>query len=520
MAATTTPTATRAAVKILESGGNAIDAAAAAHFALMVTDPANASLAGRTQILVRLKDGSLLEIDGATEAPVGVAASRTMAESERQGYLVAPIPGNTAALDMLIRRHGRLKLADALQPAIELAENGFEIAPGAGRTWAASGMQLIHDPGAARNFLQGGTQPYNTGALFRQPQLAATLRQIAGSADSASSGADAFYRGPIAERIVEDMKKNGGYITSSDLANYRAREGPVVRTTYRGYEVASAGGNAWGDTLIEMLNIAREFRFGTEPDGAELDLLARIMSTALEDRPQELSTLRPKPRGLALSQLSNPRFAAERANAIRAGLHSKPSRSAERVRVEPPGAAPHDTTHLAIMDREGNTVSQTTSIGPSFGARVATPELGFLYGHSYRMRADPTPGARDETEMTPTILSRNGKPFLAIGAAGSERIPTAILQVIIDIIDRGLPAGKAVAAPRIFAIGDLMLMNASFPPAAAADLRRRGYDVKTAGQDFRQHLGIVQAVQYDAGSGMFSGAADPAYDGAAAGPVR
>ena len=170
------------------------------------------------------------------------------------------------------------------------------------------------------------------------------------------------------------------------------------------------------------------------------------------------------------------------------------------------------------MDKEGNAVSQTTSIGPSFGSRVATPELGFLYAHSYRMKADPTPGARDETEMTPTILSRNGRPFLAIGAAGSERIPTAILQVIVNVIDRGMPLDKAVAAPRIFAIGNLLLLNSGVPTTIADGMRRRGYDVQLGGQDFRQHLGIVQAVLYDARTGIFSGAADPAYDGIASGP--
>src|SRR5262249_53130898 len=153
-------------------------------------------------------------------------------------------------------------------------------------------------------------------------------------------------------------------------------------------------------------------------------LLARILSTALSDRPQELNTLRPKKHALALAELSSAQFALGRAKAMESGLHSKPHATALQNRVEP-----HDTTHVAVMYTEGNTVSLTTSIGPSFGSRVATAELGFLYAHSYRMQADPTPGARDETEMTPTILSRDGKPFLAIGGAGSERIPGAILQV-------------------------------------------------------------------------------------------
>lgn len=509
MAATSTPSATRAAVAILAAGGNAIDAAAAAHFALMVTDPANASLGGRTQILVRLYDGRMFAIDGATQAPQGVTRSLSIPEGDRHGYAVAPIPGNLAALNMLMRRYGKLPLAEVMRLAIDLAERGFDVTPGLARTWAATGPQLRKHPGARANFLADGAKPYAAGARFRQPQLATTLREIA------RSGTDAFYRGPIARTIAQDVQAGQGYITERDLAGYRALEGPVVRTTYRGYEVAAAGGRAWGDTLVEMLNIAHQFSFGPEPTAAEVHLLARIISTALSDRPQELHTLRPKQHGLAVAELSSATFALGRAKAIEAGLHSQPHASTQQSRVEP-----HDTTHVAVMDSEGNTVSQTTSLGPSFGSRVATAELGFLYAHSYRMQADPAPGARDETEMTPTILSRDGQPFLALGGAGSERIPCAILQVIVNVIDRGMPLDQAVAAPRMFASGDVLVLSAAFPATLAAQMRARGWQVKRGEQDFRQHLGIVQAVGYHPRTGVFSGAADAAYDGTAAGPHK
>ncbi len=507
MAATSTPSATRAAVDILAAGGNAMDAAAAAHFALMVSDPANASLGGRTQILVRLADGSLFAIDGATAAPEGVTRSLAMPERDRQGYAVAPIPGNLAALDVLMRRYGKLTRASVMRPAIDLAEQGFDVTAGLARTWAATGLQLLKNPGARANFLADGARPYAAGAHFRQPQLAATLREISWS------GPEALYRGPIAKMIAHDMQAGQGYVTERDLAGYRSLEGPVTRTTYRGYEVATAGGCAWGDTLVEMLNIAQHFSFGPQPTAAEMHLLARILSTALADRPQELSTLRPKKRGLAVADLSSAKFALGRAKAIESGLHSQPHATVSQKLVEP-----HDTTHLAVMDSEGNTVSLTTSLGPSFGSRVATAELGFLYAHSYRLQADPTPGARDETEMTPTILSRDGKPFLAIGAAGSERIPCAILQVIVNVIDRGLPLDQAVAAPRIFASGDVLVLSAAFPATLTAQMRERGWQVQRGEQDFRQHLGIVQAVGYYPRTGVFSGAADAAYDGTAAGP--
>ena len=194
------------------------------------------------------------------------------------------------------------------------------------------------------------------------------------------------------------------------------------------------------------------------------------MAAALDDRPQELSTLKPKKNGYSLGMISSRAFAARRAESIKAKLSSPPVASPEQTRVDL-----HDTTHLAVMDAEGNAVSLTTSIGPSFGSRVASAELGFLYAHSYRMRSDPAPGARDETEMTPAILSKGGRPFLAIGATGSERIPTAILQVIVNMIDRGMSLERAVSAPRIFSVGDRLLMKGDFSADLVTAMRKRGF---------------------------------------------
>src|SRR3989442_5408975 len=335
MAATTSPYATQAAARILASGGAAADAAAAAHFALMVADAPNASLGGRAQILARRKDGALFEIDGATEAPSGVGR---LPEAERQGYAVAPIPGNLAALDLLIRRHGRLTLSAVLQPAIVLAEDGFDVTPGVARTWAGAASYLLRNPGAAA-FLTADRAPYTAGARFRQLALARTLQEIA------RFGPSVFYRGSIAEAVERDVRKGGGFIVKKDLEQYRALDGEVVRTSYRGYEVASAGGRAWGDTLVEMLNIAERFSFSREQSAGDINTLARIMSAALEDRPQELNTLKPKKNGYALATISSREFAAKRAEAIRLKLSSPPAASAEQTRVEL-----HDTTHLAVMD--------------------------------------------------------------------------------------------------------------------------------------------------------------------------
>ena len=244
----------------------------------------------------------------------------------------------------------------------------------------------------------------------------------------------------------------------------------------------------------------------------EIELLARVIAQAMEDRPQELGTLKPKPDGYPLPMISSPQFAAQRAEMIR-----------QKLRPGKQTAAPqelHDTTHLSVMDVAGNAVSLTTSIGPSFGARVATPELGFLYAHSYRMHSDPTPNTRDLTEMSPTIVFRHGQPRLALGGAGSERIPAAVLQVILHVLDRGWSLEHAVVAPRIFCLRQKMRIPYGFPPATIAALRARGFEIEMVASGAPRHQGLVHAVQFDPRTKRFYGAADPGDSGSAAAPAE
>ncbi len=506
MASTGSSHATAAARGILAAGGNAVDAAAAAHFALMVVDPANASLGGRVQILLRLKDGTVAAIDGATQAPRGIP-SLAASEKPREGYAVVPVPGNLAALNEMTGRYGRLPLATIMQPAIALAQEGFEVLPRQAATWARLSDRLLPNSASRACFLKPDGSIPAAGERFSQPQLARVLSEIA------EHGAARFYTGRIADLIAEDMKRSGGFIDKRDLASYRPLPGTVVRTSYRGYEVISAGGRAWGDTLVEMLNILERFSPPSEsPTVAELEVLARIMDQALQDRPQEIGTLRPKADGTPLATLSSREFALRRAREITRLLGTATGNPPQNPR------RPHDTTHLSVIDGEGNAVALTTSIGPSFGARVATPELGFLYAHSYRMRADPAAQARDETEMTPTLLLRAGRPVLAIGAAGSERIPTAILQVVSNIVDRGYSLARAVAAPRIFCYQERVRLQPGFAPEISAALAARGFRLLEESNDPPAHLGLVHAVSYDPTTGDYFGAADLLYDGTADGP--
>jgi gamma-glutamyltranspeptidase/glutathione hydrolase len=369
-------------------------------------------------------------------------------------------------------------------------------------SWERARDVLARDPGAAQLFLRADGRAYAAGEIFRQPALAQTLEQIA------TSGIEAFYRGSIASAIASEAKRRNGFITAADLSAYEPLIAPITQTDYRGYEVSALGGRAWGDTLIQMLNMLGQFSITPGVTTAQdTEVFARVMGQALLDRPQEIGTLKPKADGLSLETLASPAFATRRAEEIRAAIADGGVPDSEELRHEG-----HDTTHIAVLDGSGNGVSLTTSIGPAFGARVANVELGFLYAHSYRMRADPTPGARDETEMTPTIVRRDGRPVLAIGAAGSERIPTAILQVLSHLFDKRLPLERAIAEPRIYSFGRTVRTQSGVPLPIVEALRRRGFTVEAD----NAVLGTVHAVFYDTSSEMFIGAADPAYDGTAA----
>ncbi|MCI0455647.1 MAG: gamma-glutamyltransferase, partial [Gemmataceae bacterium] len=216
MVAASTPYAAAAGARMLEEGGNAADAAAAAAFALMVTDPPMTSLGGRVQILLALKDGRVLGIDGATWTPgeIPPQAGEGGEQDERRGRQLAPVPGNPAALAQLVEGYGKLSLAQVLEPAIELAEEGFAVTHRVAAIWEQQREKLANDPGAATNYLKQDGSPYKEGEIFRHPRLAQVLRALA------ESGPEVFYRGWIADAIVRDMETHGGLIRQADLQAY------------------------------------------------------------------------------------------------------------------------------------------------------------------------------------------------------------------------------------------------------------------------------------------------------------
>lgn len=482
MVAAPTPEAVQVGVRVLEEGGNAVDAAAAVAFALVVTDPAMASLGGRSQILLRLADGRFVGIDGATQAPLGVDEPARVGH----GYRTVPIPGTPAALEQMLAEYGTLSLAQVLEPAIRLAEEGFVVKEDLHEAFRRYQETLVLYPGTRRHFFKPDGSPYSRGERFVQPALARTLRILA------REGTAALYRGELARSFVSDMQRNGGLVTLDDLARYRPRAGEIVEGSYRGYRVVARGGNCDGASVIQMLQMLEHFPLARyRPEDPEyIHILAQVLYLGRID---ELV-----PDWIQVS----PAHAARRVREI------------DLERVLPMATRGGETRqgethHFSVVDSQGNAVAITQSIGPQFGAKAASPELGFFYGYSYDMNDDPVPFKREKTEQSPTMVLAGDRPFLVLGAAGSGRIPGAVVRTVVNVVDHGMTLEDALAAPRWFWAEDgLRMENLGLGEALLDRLRRYGYEVRLyEGRD--PYFGSVHAVFLDPATGVLYGAGDP-----------
>ncbi|WP_394889962.1 gamma-glutamyltransferase [Mesorhizobium sp. AaZ16] len=493
--ATGSPWATEAGTEMLRQGGTAADAAAAAALAICVADPANASIIGRCQIVLRTREGRFTAIDGASAIP------SCLPETLGTGPLAcAAIPCLPQALEKLHAEHGRLPLAVVAAPAARLAEDGFIPPRHLAAAWAQNADALAK--GGAGPYLDHAGPP----ARFNHCRLATLLRAFG------ERGAAAITSGETARILAEGVRARGGYWRAEDLAANAALDGDVLHARFRDCQVTTIGRQGWGHTLIQMLSILDRLPpFGDSLTGAEACRLVDVIETCFGDRPQRLGSLEPKPGGYALEALIAPDFVAARAAEIArrlaedtpaVGLTKAPT--AKMIRDK-------DTTHLSTLDAEGATVSMTMSIGPHFGLRATDATFGLLPAKSYRMTRDPVPGARDVTEMSPVIVMRGNRVLLSVGAAGSELIPGAIVQVIVNVVDRGFSLAESLRAPRVNVSQSGVGIQVEVGAEVIGTLRARWPDLEMSGEG-SDHLGVVQAVGHNA-DGLPDGAADEAWDG-------
>ena len=540
MVATVNPLATDAGVAALDAGGNAVDAAVAASLTLGVVDGYNSGIGGGCFILIRTADGEVIAIDGREMAPQ--AASRDMylrngkpdRNLSRVGALASGVPGALAAYERAVREHGKLKFSKLLTPAAGVAENGFVVSSAYEKALRETAHQLRRDPGASRILLKpsaetnGDRQIYTKGDVLKQVDLARTYRQIA------KEGLDWFYQGEFAQRTGQWMKANEGILTAKDFANYKTAIREPIRTTYRGCEIVGfPPPSSGGVHVAQILNILESFDLKElhASDPVKLrHVVAEAMKLAFADRAHWLgdSDFVKVPRGLI-----DKKYAAELAKRI-----DLDKVTAVTSHGTPPGSEGDffgkHTTHVAAADKAGNWVAITTTVNTTFGSTVIVPGLGVVmnnqmddfsispgtpnaFGLIGGQNNAIAPGKRPLSSMSPTIVLKDGKPVVTVGAAGGPTIITQAVWAIINHLDLGMDIGDAIARPRIHHqwSPDQLLVENSLDQKTSASLTAKGHILQTPGPN--KGIGISQAIIYDVNNKKFTGAHDPRTPGKARG---
>ena len=484
--------AARIGIEILDRGGNAVDAAVAVGFAMAVTYPRAGNLGGGGFMVIHLAKGDNdTAIDYRETAPA--AATSTMfldaqgnadPKKSRDSGLAVGVPGTVAGLAMAARKYGsgKFMLADLIAPAIQLAQEGFPIEDDLADSLKPARERLGRWP-STKDIFFNGDQPMEEGDRLIQADLADTLRAIA------KDGPGAFYKGDIADRIATAVRGAGGVMTADDLAGYRAVERPVVRGTYRGYDIVSMPPPSSGGVhLIEMLNILEGYDLGKLPREEALHYEIEAMKRAYADRAVYMGD--PDSVKMPIAGLIAKPYAAS----LRASIGAQATPAADIHAGKPPAVEGRNTTHFSVIDKDGNAVSNTYTLNFSYGLGLVADGTGVMlnnelddftakpgaanaYGLVGFAANLPGPGKRPLSSMTPTIVLKDGKPFLITGSPGGSRIITAVLQVIVNVIDFHMPIDKAVEAPRLHNQWqpDQTYVEPGFAPDVLAALSARGH---------------------------------------------
>ncbi len=528
MVSTQEASATRIGVEVLEDGGNAVDAAVAVGFALAVTLPRAGNLGGGGFMMIHDADGGKTHaLDYREMAPA--AATRDMFLDEngnvdkkksRFSRHAAGVPGTVAGLVLALDRFGTMSLERVIAPAIRLAEEGIEVSPDLAQSLEAREERLRSNPAAARIFFRPDGTPYREGDRLVQSDLAWSLRQIA------AEGAQAFYRGAIAERIVKDMQNNNGPITAEDLADYRPALRAPVEGSYRGFEIRSMPPPSSGGVhLVQILNILEGFPIGFlgHNSADTVHVMAEAMKLAYADRSMHLGD--PDFWNVPMAGLTSKRYAEH----LRRGILLDRARPSHTIAAgNPLPYESSETTHFSVMDRAGNAVSNTYTINFSYGSGIVAEGTGILlnnemddfsakpgvpnaYGLIGGEANSVAPKKRPLSSMTPTIVLKDGRPFLATGSPGGSRIITTTLQLILNVIDHDMNIAAATAAPRVHHqwLPDELRVESGLSVDTLDLLRARGHEIGE-----KNAMGSTQSVvRIDQG---FLGAADPRRPGALA----
>ena len=518
MVATQSDIATKVGVDILNRGGNAIDASVAVGFALTVTLPRAGNIGGGGFMVVHnANTGESTTIDYRETAPTGVRATDFLDENgekdsdSRFTWPAVGVPGTVAGLHKAWELGGSMPWADLVDPSVNLARDGFRVNYDLAEILASKQPWLTGNPATASEFYKPDGTAYQAGETMRRPLLADTLAAIA------EDGPDVFYRGPIAEKIVADMQRHGGHIDKRDLADYEAIVREPVRGTYRGYEiVAMPPPSSGGVAIIEILNILEGYPLNAWGYSADsLHVLTEAMKLTFADRGNYLAD--PAYFDVPVGQLTDKEYALQRASLIRMDRAIPVDQVTGGINIDEGPS----TTHYSIVDAAGNAVSNTYTLSSSFGAGLTIAGTGILLNnqiHTFSVRAG-IPGAegfiashanriedgkRPVSSQSPTIVLKDGKPYLVVGSPGGSRIITAVVQTIVNVIDFDMNILEATNQRRIHHqwIPDVLEVEPGFNVDTFRLLESLGHNVK---ETFT--MGSTQSVQVS--DHYVFGASDP-----------
>lgn len=477
-------------VDILKSGGNAIDAAVAIGYALAVTYPCCGNLGGGGFMLIRQADGKETVINFREKAPLRShpqmylnEKGQVQSDLSRKGYLAVGVPGSVAGLERALTAYGTMTRQQVMAPAIKLAENGFVLQAGDVDILKKNTRKFSGQPNVAAIFLKNG-KPFEVGDRLVQTDLARTLKQIS------QQGPPAFYTGAIAQEVVRESNAHGGILTLQDFQSYSVSESKPLRCQYRGYTVLTTPLPGGGVTACQMLTILNGYSLKPE-NFRSAESLHRFLSTmvfAYADRNKYLGD--PEFVRNPVNRLLSPEYAAQ----IRQQIQPDKATSPKQLYADSEG---EHTTHYSVVDRFGNVVSVTYTINSLFGAEVIAGKTGFFLNNEMDdfatqpgvanqfglVQGDANaiaPGKRPLSSMAPTLVIKDGKPWIVTGSPGGPTISTTILQVVSNIVDYGMTVEQSVATPRIHYQGlpnVVVTEPFALEPAVVQSLWEKGYRV-------------------------------------------
>ena len=519
------------AADILAKGGNAIDAGAALGFALAVTLPRAGNIGGGGFMLVHIAAlNRTIAIDFRETAPSAARQDMffdengnvVLDQTYRFSHKSSAVPGSVAGLAHIVENYGSMTLAEVLEPAIRLARDGIEVTYDLAADLARS-QRLKHNPASLRKFYKPDGSNYEVGELWKQPDLAWTLSEIA------EHGVEAFYSGSVAKKIVADMEAHNGLITMQDLAEYKVVEREPVRGSFRGYEIAAMPAPSSGGThVIQMLNILENFPLAKMgPESADtLHIMAEAMKFSYADRSKYLGD--PDFVEVPSEILVSKKYASD----IAAKISMKRALTSDEIA---PGQLSiyesDETTHYSVVDDEGNMVGNTYTLMFTFGSGVVIEGTGILMNNNmgnFTLRSDIPdafglmgsennlirPNRRPVSSMSPVLVSKNGQPILMTGSPGGSKIISANMQMVLNVVEFGMNIADAAVAPRIHHQWkpDVLEIESGISPDTVSRLIDRGQNI-----NFSQRsagMGSLQTVMWQ--DGIFYGYSDPRRPGAGA----